>query len=848
MLSTKGGASVRRYNCSVHRNAVTSIGAVIDGSARVGKEQIIAMKIAVRDIYRDSCSQIALHVRDSSESSVHATAIASKIISDKRVEVLLGTFSLSEAVFLSEIHKNFLGTPIVLLTPTAMSPPLVPPPSNLLQLSHNFSIHMQCLSAIIGYFRWRKVTVIYERSNLFPMDSALLAVLSDSLRSIDAIIEHQVAFPPISSLSDPEKTIEQELDKLRSGGNRVFVLLHSSLQLATCLFQKASEMGMIEKGFVWIISDEIASLLDSVDSSVIASMQGVVGYKTNILDISKSYKDFEVKFKQRYIAKFPYDHGNPNPTLFALRAYDIIHAISKGKNAATKSNSKELFLNLLLSNFEGLSGNVRFRNGELGKLPNFQIINVVGKSYRVLAFWSSEFGFSKKLPSQNDHVMLVELGPIYWPGGEQEVPTGWNITATNAKPLRIGVPASGAFHLVNVSIVDNRTSITGFVIDVFNASLKYLPYNLPFELVPFSGKYDEMVHQIHQGVFDAAVGDILIVEERYHWADFSQPFVKSGMNMIVTVKEDKTKEMWIFTMVFEKKMWVLVLSMGLFIGFVVWLVERRRNPEFVGGSVLQQLGTVFWYSFTLLFFAQKESPRSNLSKMVLVPWYFLVLMLTIYFQAALTSLMTVSQLLPSVKDVESLRRENAVVGCNRNSFVCTYLVDVLHFKPENIKQMPSVEDYPLAFENGEIKAAFFVTLHAKVFLTKYCRGYTLAGPTYNFGGFGFAFHKGSVLSSDMSQAILKATERGEIEGLQQDMFARYKCSTSTINNSTTFVGPKPFYGLFCISGCIAVVALLVIVIPSVEQQWQLLSVVKETMIRSSSWVSMMVSRHRTGFR
>lgn len=78
--------------------------------------------------------------------------------------------------------------------------------------------------------------------------------------------------------------------------------------------------------------------------------------------------------------------------------------------------------------------------------------------------------------------------------------------------------------------------------------------------------------------------------------------------MIVTVKEDKTKEMWIFTMVFEKKMWVLVLSMGLFIGFVVWLVERRRNPEFVGGSVLQQLGTVFWYSFTLLFFAQSKHP------------------------------------------------------------------------------------------------------------------------------------------------------------------------------------------------------------------------------------------------
>uniref|UniRef100_A0A803NBT5 Uncharacterized protein n=1 Tax=Chenopodium quinoa TaxID=63459 RepID=A0A803NBT5_CHEQI len=66
-------------------------------------------------------------------------------------------------------------------------------------------------------------------------------------------------------------------------------------------------------------------------------------------------------------------------------------------------------------------------------------------------------------------------------------------------------------------------------------------------------------------------------------------------------------------------------------------------------------------------------------------------------------------------------------------------------------------------------AAFFVTFHAKVFLTKYCRGYTLAGPTYNFGGFGFAFRKGSVLSTDISQAILKATEKGEIEGLEHEI-------------------------------------------------------------------------------
>lgn len=165
----------------------------------------------------------------------------------------------------------------------------------------------------------------------------------------------------------------------------------------------------------------------------------------------------------------------------------------------------------------------------------------------------------------------------------------------------------------------------------------------------------------------------------------------------------------------------------------------------------------------------EEAPRSNLSKMVLAPWYFLVLMLSIYFTAALTSLMTISQLQPSVKDVDTLRRENAVVGCNWNSFVCSYLVNVLQFKPENIKQIRSIEDYPLAFERGEIKAAFFVSLHAKVFLTKHCRGYTLAGPTYNFGGFGFVsiFNEFILISNFHSLLNLDFTNSLFLSGISE---------------------------------------------------------------------------------
>lgn len=40
-----------------------------------------------------------------------------------------------------------------------------------------------------------------------------------------------------------------------------------------------------------------------------------------------------------------------------------------------------------------------------------------------------------------------------------------------------------------------------------------------------------------------------------------------------------------FMMVFERKMWVIILFMGFFIGFVVWLVEYGENFEFGCGLI-----------------------------------------------------------------------------------------------------------------------------------------------------------------------------------------------------------------------------------------------------------------------
>ncbi|KAI9200387.1 hypothetical protein LWI28_006961 [Acer negundo] len=472
---------------------------------------------------------------------------------------------------------------------------------------------------------------------------------------------------------------------------------------------------------------------------------------------------------------------------------------------------------MLSSNFEGLSGKIEFKNGKLAENSTFQIINVVGTSYKEMAYWSSLFGFCETIICNKS---VTELSPVYWPGGLRKVPKGWS-SINEEQPLKIGVPANGAFNQfvrVSYDLRRNETYVSGFSVKVFEAVVNRLPYHLPYVLVPFNGSYDEMVEQIFYKSLDAAVGDTEIMADRYQYAEFSQPYVESGLVMIVPVKPDKSKETWLFMKTFTTKMWLLMVGMHLFIGFVIWLIEREDNPDLKG------FGSMLWFSITVIFFAQREPLRDNLSRLVLAPWLFVILIVTASFTASLTSMLTVSRLQPSIQDIVTLQRTNAAVGCNGNSFIVRYLKNVLNFKPGNIKRIESINDYPMAFERGDISAAFFVVPHARVFLAKFCKGYTIAGQTFKLGGFGFVFPKGSPLLFDISEAILKVTESGEINQLEEDMLSSFKCTSSLTGIiDSPSLGPRPFSGMLFVSGGISGFAFFVAIVRLAERELQIVN-------------------------
>ncbi|KAF2286081.1 hypothetical protein GH714_010204 [Hevea brasiliensis] len=156
------------------------MGAVVDGSSRIGKEQKVAMKMAVRDFNNSNNQSFFLQIQDSQGQPLQAAladqvegetkdlyerriclAFKSQELTDRqKVQAILGPQRWEEASLVAEVASQ-ARIPIISLadaTPvwaTERWPFMV-------QASSNQDLQMRAIAAIVHSWEWYHVTVIYE--------------------------------------------------------------------------------------------------------------------------------------------------------------------------------------------------------------------------------------------------------------------------------------------------------------------------------------------------------------------------------------------------------------------------------------------------------------------------------------------------------------------------------------------------------------------------------------------------------------------------------------------------------------------------------------------------------------
>uniref|UniRef100_A0A804I3S2 Glutamate receptor n=1 Tax=Musa acuminata subsp. malaccensis TaxID=214687 RepID=A0A804I3S2_MUSAM len=715
------------------------IGALVNTESRVGREKKVAIEIAARH-YNSSSSSLLLSVREFN-SGADPLEIYTKAqdLMNWGAEAIIGAGTWPEVAVLARLGST-ARIPVISLatTPTPSSPMPF-----LVRMSYPNSGEARCLSDVVRSYNWRRVIVLYEDDS-YGSISGVVPLLSDAFRAGGSRIDHHIAFPPWHTVSDDDAadTVRQKLKHVPPQLSKVSIVLRSSPELAVHLFKEAKLLGMMAKGHVWIVNDDITALLDSTDlsSSFISSyMQGVIGISTYVNTTTSFFHDFSSEFQQRFDQDLPEDGR---------------------RNSA------------------------------------FRVLNVVGRSYRELGFWSEGYGFFEEETEMAHGRPVVDvLRPVFWPGGTERTPGGWGM-------LRIGVPNHTTFdQFVKVEYDDSTgkvKGITGFCIDVFREILKHLSYDLYYEFIPFAGSYDDLVNRVPLQVIDAAVGDFTILAKRAVDVSFTEPILSSGLAMMVPLRPNHTP--WMLIKPFTRDVWFLILATLIYTAGVLWYLERDSNPEF-HGTWCVQLGAALWLIFSTIFFAHGRI-HNYYTKTVMVVWLLVVFILTSSFTANLSSIL-VTEKLGAVPP-------GSRVGYDGDAFVLKYLKDVLGYKERNIEWIRSPEAYSEAFKSNKISAAYLETPYIRVFLSRY-NDFTVSGETHRLGGFGFVFPKDSPLVADFSQVILQLAENGALNNLEKKWFSVALSSSPTPDNDRKkeSLSLDSFWALFLFTGCTSTIILLV---------------------------------------
>ena len=131
-----------------------------------------------------------------------------------------------------------------------------------------------------------------------------------------------------------------------------------------------------------------------------------------------------------------------------------------------------------------------------------------------------------------------------------------------------------------------------------------------------------------------------------------------------------------------------------------------------------------------------------MSKVVVVIWCFVVLILVQSYTASLSSILTAKRLRPWVTDLEQLRRNGDFVGYQDGSFVRSFLMkhNISESKLRNYKKK---EDYVVALRKGSMNGGVSAIVDEIPYLTsflsdrQYKNDFKMLGCIYKTPGFGF---------------------------------------------------------------------------------------------------------------
>jgi len=277
-----------------------------------------------------------------------------------------------------------------------------------------------------------------------------------------------------------------------------------------------------------------------------------------------------------------------------------------------------------------------------------------------------------------------------------------------------------------------------------------------------------LLQAVQSGGIDAAVGALSITSERERLMDFTHPFYNTGLSIAVPERSQwpiLTKAKRILSREFFAVL-ALLFTLLLLLGVIIWLCERRRNPQQFGGSALHGIGAGLWWAavtMTTVGYGDK-APVTLLGRIVALVWMYMALILLTSFVAAITAVLTLSELSSSIDGPADLAQHTtATVSASSSE---TYLAQHrLSRRP-----YPTLDEALQAVARGEADAAVYDEALLRYLMLKDFSGQVRVLPVlFARQSYGIALPDGSALREPVNRVLLKIIR----EEAWQSMLDRY---------------------------------------------------------------------------
>ena len=288
-----------------------------------------------------------------------------------------------------------------------------------------------------------------------------------------------------------------------------------------------------------------------------------------------------------------------------------------------------------------------------------------------------------------------------------------------------------------------------------------------FVFVPYPSE-DAMIDAVASGEADVAVADLSITKARLERAEFSQPYFRSGLQVMVTDPRPHTFARLLSDLGTWGHLTVLWVCVGVIalLTLLVTLFERKHNKEFPK-SWHDGLAEAFYWVVSLALTGKSayKGFSGALGRLMLVVWMLAGVVMVAYVTSTITSAMTVEKLQAS--HISGL---SDLPGHPVGALAGTSVVPFLQKRGLDVREYPGLREAVDDLIAERIDAIvgdapllqYFDYSHPELPVTE-------VGPIFDPQNYGIALPIGSVLRQPLNRALLQLVETGTL----MDMAKRY---------------------------------------------------------------------------